>query len=1029
MDIAELSIRRPVTIIMAFVSLVVIGGIAALRLPLEYFPAVDAPFAFVNVPYSGSTPAEVERNITRPIEEALSTIGGIKRLNSFSRSEASQMFMEFDWTADVAIKTSEVRDRIDAIRAELPSDLQRIFVQRFTPSDQPVMALRLGSEQDLSKSYDLIERKLRRPLERLPGVARVELNGLSAPEVEIALDADRLTAHGVDLATLNQRLRSLNFSVSAGTVRDGPQRLRVQPEGEFTSLDDMRNLAIDDKGLRLSDVADVHLQPARLTVRRHLDLKPAVGLDVFKEREANLVTVGRLVLDEIEKIKQDPELQGIQLYLVQDQASGVTQSLAALAEAGFIGSVLSVIVLFFFLRHWPSTLMISAAVPLCLVITLGVMYFLGISLNVLSMMGLLLGVGMVVDNGVVAVESIYQEREKMPGDPQRAATLGVRNVAIALSAGTLCHCIVFLPNIFGAKNFLSIYLSHVAYAISISLLSSWLVAVTLVPLFASRMPAPKFVHQHDSLIGRLRDRYADFIAWTLVHRTKTILGLTALMLLTVVPMKLVKVDMFPADATRKLQLQYDLNGVYTLDQMEANVRKVEDWLTAHKEELEIIQVYSYMNEDFGGGTYVTLKENGKLRTEDVKESIAKGLPKLAIGEVGFGQNRGGGGQALQVSVIGDSGEELRKLGDTIIPILKRVPGLRDVRTDDASANHEIAIHVDRERAAAYGFSAEQVATFIAVAIRGAPLSEFRSGDREVPVWLRFGSNDRRSVDDLRDLKLKRADGSLVPLLSMVDVKMSETPSAIGRQDRQTALPIKLNLAKDATESDVRKNIEKAMNSIALPAGYRWSFGGGFNDSNDALNQMLFNTLLALVMIYVVMAALFESLLFPAAIVTSIVFSIFGVYWMFLFTHTTFSITAFIGILILMGVVVNNGIVMVEHINQLRHSGQSRTDALVHGSRDRLRPVLMTMGTAILGMVPLCVSNTQIGGDGPPYYPMARAIAGGLIFSTAVTLLVLPAIYAIFDDWRNATAAMVKRARERARRWHSTATGAEPTATT
>lgn len=1022
MNIAELSLKRPVSTIMFFVSLTVIGLIAAIRLPLEFFPAVDVPFAFVDIPYPNSTPAEVERTITRPVEEVLSTLSGIKRMNSNSRADGAQIFLEFKWGKDVEVLASEAREKIDGIRDTLPSDLQRYFVRRFSPSDQAMLKVRLSSTQDLSNSYDLIDRKFKRPLERLPGVARVEITGVAPAEVQIELIADRVTAHGVSLNELAQRLRQANFSTSAGVIRDSDRRFRVQPMGEFRSLDEIRALAINDKGLRLGDIANVTLRPAKLDVRRHLDMRPTIGLDIFKERTANLVEVGRLALAESLRIAKDPELKNIIPFIVEDQAEGVTSSLKELAEAGLIGSILSLITLYCFLRHWPSTLMVSMAVPLCFIITLGLMYFLGLSLNVLSMMGLLLGVGMVVDNAVVAVESIYQQREKFPHDPPKASIFGVRNVAIALSAGTLCHCIVFLPNIFGTKNFISIYLSHVAFAICISLLASWLVAISLVPMISARISAPSFLNR-DSFISRLKERYARLIGWTLANRGKTILVTLVLLLVSFYPMTKTKIDMFPTGDTRNVSLQYDLNGDYQLEEIERAVRPIEEYLVAHKKELEIESVYTWMSESFGLATNLKLVEKGAQRTTaEIMEDIRKGLPKLAIGTVGFDQQRGGGGngEGLQISLIGDSSETLRELSKVVLPVLSAIPGVRDARTDEGRASQEVAVKVDRDRAAQYGFSAQEVGSFIAIALRGTPLKEFRAGEREIPVWLRFQNADTQRVENLNEYKLRKPDGELIPLMSLIDVKVSDSASTIQRQDRQTSLTLKINLADGTTKKEVGKALEKALGALTLPPGYRTSLDGAFNDDDEAGQQMLFNTLIALVMIYVVMAALFESLIFPAAILTSIIFSIFGVFWLFWLTGTTFSLMASIGILILMGVVVNNGIVMVEHINQLRHEGVLRTQALIAGSRDRLRPVLMTMGTAILGMVPIALSSTTIGGNGPPYYPMARAIVGGLIFSTVITLLVLPVIYSLLDDMRLWMRNVIRDAREgRVRRYART----------
>lgn len=491
MNITELSIRRPVTTIMLFVSMVVIGLIASFRLPLEAEPEATIPFFFVSLPYSGSTPEEVERNLVRPVEEALATMPGIESMNSRANAEGGSVQVRFsDWTRDIAIAASEARERIDAIRDDLPDDFRRYFVYRWSTSDREAISLRLTSQVDLTTRADLIERSIKQRLERLPGVARVEVEGVAKQEVLVALDKDRLTAHGVALNELVQQLQTANFSVSAGQITEAGQRLRVQPKGELLELQQLRDLRIDRRGTRLSDVADVELKPQRMDYVRRMDGKPSVGVDIYKERSANLVDLSRGVRAEIAELEKDPAMGGINIEVTDDQGLAVTSSLLALAEAGGIGLLLSVIVLYAFLRHWPSTLMVSTAIPICFVMTLGFMYFTGISLNIISMMGLLLAVGMLVDNAVVVVESIYQEREKYPDRPWLASIIGTRHVAIALSAGTLCHCVVFLPMMFGEKNIITIYLGQLAATISFSLLASWLVAISLIPMLSARMKTP-----------------------------------------------------------------------------------------------------------------------------------------------------------------------------------------------------------------------------------------------------------------------------------------------------------------------------------------------------------------------------------------------------------------------------------------------------------------------------------------------------------------------------------------------------------
>ena len=1017
MTVAEFSLRRPVTTVMLFVSLVVVGLIAAFRLPLEALPDVSAPFLFVQLPYEGSTPEEVERNVLRPAEEALATMSGIKRMRGQATANGAGIFLEFrDWERDIAITASEARERLDAMRDDLPDDFRRYFVFKWSSSDEAILRIRLAGDVDMSSSYDLIDRLLKRRLERVPGVARVEINGAPANEVEVAIDPDRLNAHGVALNALAQRLRTVNFSVSAGMIEDGGMRLRVQPQGELKTLDELRELVIGTDGLRLRDVADIHLKPARIDYARRLDGRAAVGLEIFKERDANLVEVSRRVHAELDAASGDPGLEGVEFKILQDMGETVTSSLIELAEAGAVGLLLSIAVLFFFLRHWPSTLMVTLAIPICFIMTLGFMHFFGVTLNVLSLMGLLLAVGMLVDNAVVVVESIYQERERDPGNPVKASLLGTKHVAIALSAGTLCHCIVFLPNLLGEVNNISIFMAQIAITISVSLLASWLVAVSLIPMLSARMRTPPALVEKGGLIRRMQERYARLLRWTLEHRGWSVAGIVLVIALSFVPMKGTTFDMFGGGDAGEIQLYYKWKDGYTLQQMSEEVARVEAWLGENRREFRITQVYSYFSEGNDAGTMITFEE-GIADLKPLSEAISKGLPRSARAEIGVrgpGQGGGGGGMGQNVSVqlVGDSATVLRELAAEVVPMLEARPELRDVRVDEGNSSDELAVRVDRERAAAFGFSAEQVSSFVAMALRGTQLREYRRGDSEVPVWVRFKGAQQYGPADVAGFMVRAPDGREVPLSAMVDLEVAPAATQISRHDRQTAIGVQANLEGEATMEEARKAMESVLASVALPAGYGHTFSGsGFEEGQQAMNQMLFNFVLALLMIYVVMAAVFESLLFPSAIMSCVLFSILGVFWLFWITGTTFTIMAFIGILVLMGVVVNNGIVMVEHINNLRRRGLSRTDALVEGSRERLRPILMTMGTAILAMVPISLSETVVLG-GLAYSPMARAVAGGLAFSTAVSLLFLPTIYAILDDLANGTSRLLRRARAR-----------------
>lgn len=1027
MSLAELSLKRPVTAIMFYVSMVAIGLIASVRLPLEQFPDVNFPFMMVSIPYPGSTPQEVERSITRPVEETLATLPGIKEMNSTSRADGAEIQIQFtDFDRDVAISANEARSRIDALRKDLPADMQRYYVQRFSPSDQPFLQIRFASARDLRTEYDMIERLFKRRIERIPGVANVEITGASPSEIEIAINPASLGAHNIALNQLAAKLQAINFSVSAGQIDDGVRRLRVQPVGEIRDLDQLKNLVLNPSGLRLSDIAEIRFKSQRESIWRRLDLKPAVGVNIKRERSANLVEVSKLIMAELEDINREPELAGVKSIIVEDQAESVQRSINELVEAGILGSLLSLFILFFFLRHWPSTLMVTLAIPICIIMTLGAMYFLGITLNILSMMGLLLGLGMLVDNAVVVVESIYQYREKYPDDPVRCAIEGTRSVQIAISAGTFTSIVVFLPNLFGEANMMSIFLGQVALTITIALLCSWLVAVSLIPMISAHLKTPPMLARPDGFIPRLVARYGRLLLWSLKHRFKALAAILLIVLVSLIPIKFTEFDFFKNEAKPELSLYFDWKGSYSLEQMSDEIFKVEKYIDKRREHFQVKQIYVFFAEQGWGGVRLTLENEGRglKKPEEISEMLRKELPKSARAEIGFEGGGGPGGgnaagdQKVTFYINGDSPEALVQIGTELLPLLERRPELTDARVNAGDENNEVRVSVDRVRAAYYGFSAQEVAQYLGIALRGSPLREFRKGTTEVPVWVRFAGSEQFSINQLSSLNLTRNDGVQVPLLSLIDVQIKPGASQISRANRQTSIAIDANInrAEKFDKDAARKAINEVMNAAKLNEthpGYSWSEGRGFGDDDEAMQQMVFNLGIALVMIFIVMAALFESMLFPAAIFSSIIFSWLGVFWLFALTGTTFTIMAFIGMLVLMGVVVNNGIVMLDHINLQRRCGLSRTDALVLGSKERLRPILMTMGTTILGMLPLCFGGSGIGGDGPSYAPMARAVVGGLAFSTLVSLLFLPTIYAMLDDIRQFVSVRIKRGRGKA----------------
>jgi HAE1 family hydrophobic/amphiphilic exporter-1 len=711
--------------------------------------------------------------------------------------------------------------------------------------------------------------------------------------------------------------------------------------------------------------------------------------------------VGNKALAEVDRIGQLPEMQGIKLFFLENQAEGVTSSLSDLLKAGLLGALLSLLVLYFFLRSIQTTLMVSLAVPIAITITLGVMYFLGLSLNILSMMGLMLAVGMLVDNAVVVSESIHTEHEKTPEDPKGSALRGVSAVGLAVAAGTLTSAAVFLPIIFGEKDEISIFLTHVAIAIVVSLAVSLLIAQTIIPLMASRFDRPASKKQN-AAVDHLRDLYIRLLHWNMRHRWLAASMVVLTLASAAIPMSVVETDMFPQNQTRKLYMPYHLDGSYPLAKVKESVDRIEEYLYANQERFEIRAVYTYYSENAEGTASVILltdDKDSKRSSEEISKEIMEGLPKIAIGKPSFDFERVGGGEKLSITLTGSSSEKLQELADDSVRLLSSIEGLTGVVSAASAGDQEVQVRVDRERANQLGFSTQEVAQAVAIAIRGVNLREFKGEDGEIPVRLQFREEDRREVNDLRDIKLRNSQGVSIPLMAMVDFTQNTGPTEIRRQDRETGLRVTAQLDGISTEK-ARELIEARMELLKLPSGYDWHFGGGFTNDDEAVQKMLFNILLAIAIIYLVLAAQFESLIYPVSMICTIMFSVIGVYWFFLITGTTFTLMAMIGILILIGVVVNNGIVLIDHVNQLRLQGLGRDEALIRAGGERMRPILMTVGTTVLGLTPLCIGTTQIGGGGPPYFPMARAIVGGLLFSTFVSLVLLPTIYTWLDVIRH-----------------------------
>jgi HAE1 family hydrophobic/amphiphilic exporter-1 len=1001
---SRFALRRPVTTLMTFVAVSLIGLIATTMLPLELFPDIRFPGIQITIPYAGSTPEEVEQLITRPSEAAIATLSGIKEIRSTSSETGAELVVFFEWDRDPSAVGFEVRTRLESIRHEFPPSANRILTQMFAAGDDRVLAVRISSQEDLTRQYDTLDRYLKKPLERLDGVARVSLEGVEPLELRILIDPVRLTAHGVDIARLRDALQGANFSVSAGEVTGGQQRFLVRPIGEFQDLDDVRNFIVTGN-VRLRDIADVRLATPALSVGRHLNGRPGVGLDVFKSTGANIVEVADRVMAVVDEQRKLPQLQGIDVIVLQNQSENIHSSLTELRNAGLVGAGLALIVLFLFLRHWPTTLIVALAVPFSLLITVAAMYFLGFSLNILTMMGMLLAIGLLVDNAVVVTESIFRHRQ-MAGAEAIASTLsGVSEVGLAVLAGTLSTVIVFLPIIFGEESEISIFMVHVAVPIVVAMLASLLVAQTIIPTLTARFPPPPAI-KAGSYFARIQDWYLRRLDWLFQHKWWSAL-FVVLIVASPVPLfmtELLKFDMFPQDASDRVYLPYHIEGTYPLARTEEAVSRVEAYLEENKDRFGIDLIYSYFTPD-DASSVIRLKPRDELpmQPRELMKEIEKGLPEIIIGKPSFrfDEDQGDTG-AFSMRLTGESTEQLVDLAKTVVRRLRDVKGLDSVRSTAKAGEHEVQVIVDRDRAANLGLTPQAIAQTLAVAMRGDPLKEFRADDREIQMRLAFRADDRQTLEDLAATPLYLPNGTRSTLAAVANFRIDQSARTIERVDRLTAVAIEGIVAKESSLDEVKKGVEAIMEQFPLPPGVGWKYGRSVEDSDDTATTMRNNILLAVALIFLVMASLFESLLYPVSIITSIIFAIVGVFWGLAITQTPISFMAMLGIMILIGVIVNIGIVLIAHVIDLRKEGLNKHDAIREAARHRLRPILMTTVVTLLAMLPLAIGNTQIGGDGPAYYPMARALMSGLFFGSVTSLFFVPLFYVWLDDmniWR------------------------------
>ncbi|MEW5978902.1 MAG: efflux RND transporter permease subunit [Acidobacteriota bacterium] len=1033
--LAGFSIRRPVTVCMIFVSMVVLGLVSLTKIPLVLTPDIDFPFIGVAVPYPNATPGQIQETIAKPIEEALSTVPRVQRLMTRSSEDQAFVGMGFEWGQDVDWLRSEVREKVEQIRRDLPDDVDQIYVRNWGTTDEPIVAGQISSGRDLRDAYDFIDLKIKKPLERLPGVAEVELWGTQRKEIDVYLRLDDLKRHNVDVSNLFRRLDNANVNVSLGRIVDGGTRYGSVTRGAMDSLEAIRNFPINGQGLRLADVAEIGFDNPVTNFGRHLNGQYAIGFQIRKNSQANTVETVRRVMEQIEEMNEDPSLKGIQVLVWFDAGKEITRSLSGLLDSGTVGALLAVVVLFLFLRRLGATLAIGFAIPFSIIATVGFLFLLGKTLNVLSMMGLMLATGMLVDNAVVVLESIFQNLEKGK-DRVTAALVGTQEVITAIVAATLTSIIIFVPLVFGKKTSYSIWLADTGTAIIIALLCSLFISLTLIPLGVGKLLRIDLkkesrwqIWMRSVVLPRLRktwtpylrnrrtvepdstavasqarskrvtERYLVLVKWCLQYRLLCgFLLMPAIVGGSLLILKKVPDNSPEAQDLQNLAIQFEFSENYHYAKIERDyVEPVETFLLKNKERFRIKDVNSfYSNNEANVRVYFDKDRITLSELMEIRKQISNELPVIPGAEIKLGRQEGAEAQSwVGVNLYGEDSTTLQTLGREARARLRKTGKFTEVHNDLDRGRQEVQVRLNRELARKYNISPESVSRVLGIVVRGQRLRGFRSAEGEVEIWVRLQPTDRENLADLNSMVVGAGPNGEPILLSQVaELDIVRTPGLIQRENRRTYSWMFANYNGDKKDEG-KKLVTEVMNGLNYPPGYGWSFGFWTQRQERENQEFYFNLLLALFMVYFVMASLFESLAHPFAIMTSLPFALVGVAWTLYLSGTPLNLMAMIGLMVLLGIVVNNGIVMLDHINNLRRRGTARTPAILLGCRERFRPILMTASTTIVGLIPLAMGTSGV--FELRYFPLARTVMGGLAASTILTLIVLPTYYTLFDD--------------------------------
>jgi HAE1 family hydrophobic/amphiphilic exporter-1 len=1043
MSLPAFATSRRITVLMLVLITVVIGVMSYTRTPVDLLPNMNFPMAAVLVSFPGAAPQEVETLVTRPLEGTLATVSNIREVSSTSSAGQATILLSFNWGTDMDFAALEMREKIDLTRRFLPAEVGSPTVMKFDPSLMPIMAIDFGSDtRGGAELRDLADWALAARLERVAGVASVSVTGGELSGIEVRLDPAKLEEMGITLAQVSGALHTASLNLPGGTLNVDGQQYLIRSVGQLTSLEEISALPVGMRTIRTvttlpaAPVAPLPQLPPGLvvpgltlpapappqqqvttrteTVYLHqvgtvtsgntlantvmrLNRLPSVSIRLHKQSDANTVLVANLVRRELDAMRADfPDLT---IVPTQDQSRFILAAISAVGQNAAYGGLLAVIVLLVFLKSVAPTLVIAVAVPVSVIATFALVYFGNLTINMMTLMGLALGIGMLVDNSIVVLENIFRHQEAGE-DRLTAARKGTEEVAMAITASTLTTVAVFLPVAF-VGGITGMMFRELALTVSFSLLASVAVALVVVPVLSATILNVR--PSRTGSAGRRLNYYQSSLKWALRHKALVAVLTVVLLGASLLTFPYIGGEFIPAMDQGELSVTVTLPASSNITQTETAATEVLDYLL-ERPEVESVSttIGGAGTRMFGAGavranraTMTVVLATG-VRGADMAEAVNTQFADFAAARVRAstsGGMGGGGGMirgttSVVVNLSGPSLDGLRQHADRIKEMAATVPGVTDVRDNAAVGANELIVRVDREQAARLGLAPTAIAGAVRTAFQGENVTRISRAGREIDVNLSLVDSARQSIADLENLIVAAREGQVVRLSQVASVEQAVGPASINRRANQRYVAITATVEGRDLRS-VTRDLQEKLDALELPVDYRAELAGDALEMNEAFSGLITALILAIVLVYMVMASQFESLLYPFIVMFTMPLAVIGVLLALFFTGQTFNVPSIMGVIVLAGIVVNNAIVLVDYINQLRARGRSVQDAIIEAAGARLRPILMTTVTTILALVPMAV----LGGSAAEMQrPLSIAIIGGLTMSTLLTLYIIPLAY-------------------------------------